>query len=65
MNGIGPNTVVVPDTPIIITICQILSCGFTFFAILFGVIWAVKVKKFKKTEEYTNYKEFKKALKNK
>ena len=65
MNGIGPNTVVVPDTPIIITICQILSCGFTFFAILFGVIWAVKVKKFKKTEEYTSYKEFKKALKNK
>ena len=65
MNGIGPDTVVVPDTPIIITICQILSCGFTFFAILFGVIWAVKVKKFKKTEEYTSYKEFKKALKNK
>ncbi len=65
MNGIGANTTVVEKSPIVITICMILACGFTFFTILFGVLWFVKVKKFKKTEDYTSYKAFKKALKNK
>jgi len=65
MNGIGPDTVVVPDTPIVITICQILACGFTFLTLLSGIFWFVKVKKFKKSEDYTSYKEFKKALKSK
>ena len=64
MNGIGPDTVVVPDKPIVIEICLILTCGFTFLFMVSAILWFIKVKKFKKTESYTTYKEFKKSLKN-
>ena len=63
MNGIGPDTVVVPDKPIIIELCLILTCGFTFLFMVSAILWFIKVKKFKKTESYTTYKEFKKSLK--
>ncbi|MBQ2021775.1 MAG: fibronectin type III-like domain-contianing protein, partial [Peptococcaceae bacterium] len=65
MNGIGPDTVIVPDKPIVIELCLILTCGFTFLFMVSAILWFIKVKKFKKTESYTAYKEFKKSLKNK
>ena len=65
MNGIGPDTVVVPDKPIVIELCLILTCGFTFLFMVSTILWVIKVRKFKKTESYTNYKEFKAFLKNK
>jgi len=65
MNGIGPNTTIVETEPIVKTICKILSCGFWFLFTLSLVIWIIKHKKFRKTEEYISYQEFKKSLKNK
>lgn len=63
MNGIGANTTIVETEPIVKTMCKILSCGFWFLFVLSLVIWILKVRKFKKTEAYTSYKEFKKELK--
>ena len=63
MNGIGVSTRVVEKTTIAETVCTILACGLAFFTIVFAVMWTIKVKKFKKTEEYISYKEFKKSLK--
>ena len=65
MNGMGENTTIVPKETIAETICKILACGLTFFTILFAVIWGIKVKKFKKSESYTEYKAFKAELKAK
>ncbi len=65
MNGIGANTTIVETQPIVITICTILACGFAFLTLLSAVMWTIKVKKFKKSEAYISYKEFKKELKNK
>ena len=65
MNGIGPNTTIAETEPIVQTMCKILSCGFWFLFVLSVVLWVIKVCKFKKTESYTTYKEFKKSLKNK
>lgn len=65
MNGIGANTTIVETEPIVKTMCKILSCGFWFLFTLSLVMWILKVRKFKKTETYITYKEFKKSLKNK
>ena len=65
MNGIGPDTTIVETQPIVITICTILCCGFWFLFTLSLVFWILKQRKFRKTEEYTSYKEFKKSLKSK
>ena len=65
MNGIGVSTRIKEKTTIAETVCMILACGLTFFTILFAIIWALKVRKFKKTEEYLSYQEFKKELKAK
>ena len=63
MNGIGVSTTIKEVRTIAETVVMILACGLTFFTIVFAVIWALKVKKFKKTEEYTSYKAFKAELK--
>ena len=65
MNGIGPSTKVVRTEPIVKTICMILTCGFWFLFTLSLVFWILKARKFRKTEEYTSYKEFKTSLKSK
>ena len=65
MNGIGPNTTVVRTEPVVQTMCKILACGFWFLFVLSAILWFIKVKKFKKTEDYISYKEYKKSLKNK
>ena len=63
MNGIGANTTIVETEPIVKTMCKILSCGFWFLFTLSLVFWVIKARKFRKTEEYISYKEFKKGLK--
>ena len=65
MNGIGPDTTIVEDTPIVIELCLILTCGFTFLFVLSLVLWIIKIKKFKKTEDYTSYQAFRKEIKSK
>ena len=63
MNGIGANTTIIEKEPIVQTICKILSCGFWFLFVLSLVIWIIKASKFRKTESYATYQEFKKSLK--
>ena len=65
MNGIGPNTTIVETEPIVKTMSEIITCGLWFLFTLSLVIWIIKARKFRKTEEYISYKEFRKELKNK
>jgi beta-glucosidase len=65
MNGIGADTTIKAVTPSIITTCKTAAIVFCALAVVSIVMWVLKVKKFKKTEEYIGYKEFKKSLKNK
>ena len=64
MNGIGPDTRIKATEPIVQSITR---AGTIFFWALFAVsavLWFLKVRKFKGTEAYTSYREFKKSLKN-
>lgn len=63
MNGVGANTTIRETTPTVITICMILACGFTFLFCLSAVLWIVKKQKFKKSEIYVSFKEYKAAYK--
>ncbi len=65
MNGIGEKTTIKAVEPSIIGTCRTLTIVFWAFFAVSLVIWILKAKKFRKTEEYTSYKEFKKELKNK
>ena len=63
MNGVGPNTVIKAKEPGLLTtvrIAMIVVCA-VFAASV--VLWIVNAKKFKKTEVYQNYQEFKKNCK--
>ena len=56
MNGIGPNTTIKETEPIVIGICRIMTIVFwTLFAVSL-VFWILKVRAFKKTEDYILYK---------
>ena len=63
MNGIGPNTVIKAQ------ILPIVKTAWTVMAVLWGlfilclVLWILGAKKWKKTQEYLNYKTMKTALK--
>ena len=59
MNGVGPNTTVSPTRPMVVTIAQIIACAAIFFMLLSAVLWILGVRKFRKTEEYKAYREFK------
>ncbi len=65
MNGIGKDTTIKVTEPGIIGTCRIgtIVCWAVFAGSL--VMWILKVNKFRKTEDYTSYKEFKKELKAK
>ena len=65
MNGIGPDTTIKETEPIVETLTRVLSIGFSALFVVSLVLWIIKARKFKKTEAYTTYKEFKKSLKNK
>ena len=63
MNGMGADTTVKRITPGIVTGCQIGSIVLWVVFVASLVLWIVKKNKFKKTEAYTSYQEFKKANK--
>ena len=65
MNGIGKDTTIKVTEPMAQTVTRILTFVFIPLFILSLVMWIIKVNKFKKTEAYIAYKEFKKSLKNK
>ena len=65
MNGIGADTTIKAVEPGIISTCRTAAIVFSAIAVVSLALWIVKVSKFKKSEAYTNYKEFKKSLKNK
>ena len=65
MNGIGEDTTIKVTEPMAQTVTRILTFVFIPLFILSLVMWIIKVNKFKKTEAYISYKEFKKSLKNK
>ena len=65
MNGIGPNTTIKETEPIVQTLTRVLTIVFIALFVVSLVFWIMKARKFKKTEAYTNYREFKKSLKNK
>lgn len=64
MNGVGPDTTIKRIEPGIITNVRIAMILFIALFIVSVVLWIVKSRKFKKSEAYTTYKEFKKSLKS-
>ncbi len=64
MNGIGKDTVIKEAKPIVIAVCRTGAIIFSALFVVSLVLWILKSNKFKKTEAYANYKEFKKTLKN-
>ena len=56
MNGIGPGTTIVETQPIVFTVFQIFTYGFTFLFCLSIVFFIIKKIKFNKSEAYTNFK---------
>ena len=64
MNGVGANTTIKVTEPTVVTMCMIIACGFTFLFCLSLVLWIIKKRKFKKSEIYISYQEYKKEYKN-
>ena len=56
MNGIGPGTTIVETQPIVFTVFQIFTYGFTFLFCLSLVLFIIMKVKFKKSDAYTAYK---------
>ncbi len=65
MNGIGENTTIKTTQPMAKPATKVLAITFGVLFAVSLVMWIIKVCKFKKTETYISYKEFKKSLKNK
>ncbi|MBR5473847.1 MAG: hypothetical protein IKU83_00405, partial [Lachnospiraceae bacterium] len=63
MNGVGPDTTIKIIEPKIVTAARIGAIAMSLLLIASLVMWVLKVKKFKKTEEYASYKAFKEELK--
>ena len=55
MNGIGPGTTIVETQPIVFTVFQIFTYGFTFLFCLSLVLFIIMKVKFKKTDAYASY----------
>ena len=65
MNGIGADTTIKAVEPKVIGLCRTLAIVFVAVFLVSLVLWVLKNKKFKQSEEYKSYKEFKASLKNK
>lgn len=63
MNGVGANTTIEAETPMVITICMIIACAASFFFLVFLALWIFGSRKLKKTPEYRAYKDAKHAYK--
>ena len=61
MNGIGADTVVKAVTPSLITTCKTAAIVLWAVFAVSLVLWIVKKNKFKKSEAYTSWKEYKKS----
>lgn len=64
MNGIGSDTKIKKTEPIVQTVTRVGAVLFSVLFVLSVVMWILKVRKFRKTEDYISYKEFRKSLKN-
>ena len=65
MNGVGPNTVIVAKTPGLLVLVRVLTILVGIGFVVSLVMWIRKMRKFKTTEEYAKYKEFKEACEEK
>jgi len=63
MNGVGPDTTIKVVTPGPITAVKVALAVFVVLAVASAIMWFRRVKKFKTTEDYAAYQEFKKSLK--
>ena len=63
MNGVGPDTTIKVIEPKIVGAARIGAIVFSLLFLVSVVMWILKVKKFKATEEYASYKAFKAELK--
>ena len=63
MNGVGANTVIKAKTPAVLTLCRVLAVVFGVILAASVVLWILMQQKFKKTEAYASYKQFKAACK--
>ncbi len=65
MNGVGPETIVRAVTPKIVSTVKMATVICAILLVVIAPFWIMKRRKFKKSEEYVSYKEFKKSLKTK
>ena len=65
MNGIGPKTTIKAVEPSIVVICRTATIVLGALFVVSLIFWILKHKKFKQTEAYSTYQEFKKTVKNK
>lgn len=63
MNGIGPDTTIKVVTPKPIVAAKTAGIIMILLAVVCNVMWFRRVRKFKQTEDYIGYKEFRKSLK--
>jgi len=65
MNGMGPDTTIKLIRPVVLNTVYVLMAVFGVVFVLSLVMWIVKKRKFKTTEAYAAYKEYKAGLKTK
>lgn len=65
MNGVGADTTIKMTQPKIITIVKILAMIFSILFVVSLVLWILKKRNFKKSEEYTSYMSYKAEYMNK
>lgn len=62
MNGVGPETTVKVRDIVMYTVAKTGAAIFDLLLIVSLVLWIVKKQRFKKTEEYKEYKDYRKQL---
>lgn len=65
MNGVGADTTIKMTQPKIITIVKVLAMIFSILFVVSLVLWILKKRNFKKSEEYTSYMSYKAEYMNK
>lgn len=63
MNGVGADTTIKLTKPLVIKVVNTLSAVLCILFVVSVVLWIVKSRKFRKSEAYVSYKEFKQSLK--
>ena len=63
MNGVGPDTVIKAKTPAVVSICRTVAIVLSVVCLASLALWILNRIKFKKSEAYSQYKEFKKGTK--